>query len=93
MEDVSAFGQTDPSNAIKRAFANKADTIVLVTGKGLELDTGLVQQTMQIRKNNPTKIHTVAVGAVDSPVLKDIAARTGGEYKTVSASMLRTFGE
>ena len=92
MEDVSAFGQTDPSSALKRAIANKADTIVFVTGKGLELDAGLVQQTLQIRKTN-AKIHTVAIGDLESPVLKEIAAKTGGEYKTVSASMLRTFGE
>jgi hypothetical protein len=93
MEDVTAFGQTEPTGALKRAIANKADAIVLVTGKGLELDSGLVQQTLQIRKSGATKIHTVAIGDVESPVLKEIAVKTGGEYKAVSASTLRTFGE
>ena len=93
MEDIAAFGQSEPSNALKRAIANKADVIVLVTGKGLELDSGLVQQTLQIRKSSAAKIHTVAIGDIESTVLKEIAAKTGGEYKTVSASTLRSFGE
>lgn len=93
MEDVIAFGQTDPTNALKRAIANKGDVIVLATAKGLDLDPGLVQQTLQIRKTSTVRIHTIAIGDLDSPVLKDIAAKTGGEYKTVTASTLRTFGE
>ncbi|CAN5557640.1 hypothetical protein BH09PLA1_BH09PLA1_17170 [soil metagenome] len=93
MEDITAFGQSDPANALKRAIANKADTIVLVTGKGLELDPALAQQVMQIRKSSGVKIHTVAIGDSASPVLKDIANRTGAEYKTVSSAMLRIYAE
>jgi hypothetical protein len=93
MEDIAAFGQSDPTSALKRAIANKADVIVLATAKGLDLDPGLVQQSMQIRKNNTTKIHTLGIGDVDSPVLKELASNTGGAYKTISASTLRSFGE
>ncbi|MBC7782280.1 MAG: VWA domain-containing protein [Burkholderiales bacterium] len=93
MEDITAFGQSDPTNALKRAIANKADAIVLVTGKGLELEPALVQQVMQIRRTSNAKIHTVAIGDSASPVLRDIASKTGGEYKTVSASLLRTYAE
>ena len=93
MEDITAFGQSDPNNALKRAVANKADAIVLVTGKGLELEPALVQQVMQTRKSSNVKIHTVAIGDSASPVLREIANKTGGEYKTVSASLLRTYAE
>ena len=78
---------------MKRAIANRADAIVLVTGKGLELEPALVQQMIQIRKTSNVKIHTVAIGDSTSPVLRDIANKTGGEYKTVSASLLRTYAE
>ena len=93
MEDITAFGQSDSSNALKRALANKADEIVLVTGKGLELEPALAQQVSLIRKSNPAKIHTVAVGDATSPVLKEIATKSGGDYRTVSASLLRTYAE
>jgi hypothetical protein len=92
-EDITAFGQGEPTAALRRAFANKASVIILATGKGLELDPGLVQQTLQIRKDSPTRIHTIAIGDVESPVLKEIAAKTGGEYKTITPSTLRAFGE
>lgn len=93
MEDVTAFGQSDPTNALKRAIANNAGEIVLVTGKGLELEPALVQQVMQIRRTSTAKIHTVAIGDSASPVLREIASKTNGEYKTVSASLLRTYAE
>ena len=55
MEDITAFGQSDPTNALKRTIANKADAIVLVTAKGLELEPALVQQALKIRKSSPAR--------------------------------------
>jgi hypothetical protein len=92
-EDVAAFNQSDAVPALTKAVANRAGEIMLATGKGADLESSLVEQVMSIRKNNPVKVHTFALGDAESPVLRDIANRTGGQYKTVPAATLRTFTE
>jgi hypothetical protein len=93
IEDTTAFGQSDFTPAMTKAIANKASVIVLATGKGLDLDSNFVDQVMDIRKGSPVKIHTFALGDAESPMLKELAQRTGGEYKTVSAALLRSYAD
>jgi hypothetical protein len=93
MEDTTAFGQSDVTPAMTKAIANKASVIVLATGKGLDLDSSFVEHVMEIRKNSPAKVHTFALGESESPVLKELAQKTGGEYKTVSAALLRSYAD
>ena len=93
MEETTAFGQSDPTTALTKAIANKANVIVLATAKGLDLEPGFVEQALALRKNSVVKIHTFALGESDSPVLKELAQRTGGEYKTVSPALLRSYAD
>lgn len=93
MEDTTAFGQSDVTSALTKAIANKASVIVLATGKGLELDSSFIDHVMDIRKGSPAKIHTFALGDAESPVLKELAQKTGGEYKTVSPALLRSYAD
>ena len=93
LEDITAFNQSDAVPALQKAVGNRPGAIVLATGKGPELDPVLVEQVTSIRKSHAVKIHTFALGDVESPVLRDIARLSGGEYKTVSAGKLREYAE
>jgi hypothetical protein len=93
MDDITAFGQSDPTTALRKAIANRADLIVLATAKGLELDGAFVENAMSIRGKSTAKIDTIALGDANSSILRDLANRTGGEYRTVSAAKLRSFME
>jgi hypothetical protein len=93
-DEVSAFGQTDVGSAMTKAIASNPAVIVLATGKAWQLDDAFTKQVLDIRKDNPVKIHTFAIGdgGANSP-LRDIANKTGGEFHVVSASDLRAAGQ
>lgn len=93
MEETTAFGQSDAASALNKAFNNKPGVIVLATGKGLDLDSSFVEMVMGLRKSGEVKVHTFALGDAESAPLKEIAQRTGGEYRTLSAGALRQFAE
>lgn len=93
MEETTAFGQSDAASALNKAFNNKPGAIVLATGKGLDLDNSFVEMVMDLRKSGDVKVHTFALGDADSGPLKEIARRTGGEYRTLGAAALRQFAE
>ncbi len=94
MEDVTAFGQSDPIPTLAKAFANHPSVVILVTGKSLELDSTLATHVLELQRVSPaTKIHCIALGTAASSVLKEIATKTGGTYATLSANALRAFAQ
>jgi hypothetical protein len=93
MEETTAFGQSDATPALNKAIANKASVIVLATAKGLDLESDFVAQALAIRKSSSAKIHTFALGDSESPVLRELAQKTGAEYKTVSGALLRSYAD
>jgi hypothetical protein len=93
-EEISAFGQTDVGSALTKAVASKPAVIVLATGKAWQLDESFTKQVLDIRGDNPIKIHTFALGDSGTATpLRDIAAKTGGEYHALTQSDLRTAGQ
>jgi hypothetical protein len=93
LEDTAAFNQSDAVPALTKAMNNRAGEIILATGKGSELEPSLLEQVLALRKGGATKIHTFALGTSDSPVLRQIAQRTGAQYKTVPPDTLREYAE
>jgi hypothetical protein len=94
IEDVYAFGATDAAPALKKAIDQRPDAIVLVTGKGADLDDGFVQMVNDTKKDVQVVIHTVAInGSGQSTALKRIAGGSGGEYRELSEAELSKYGQ
>jgi hypothetical protein len=94
IEDVYAFGATDAAPALKKAVGQRPDAIVLVTGKGSDLDDSFVQMVNDAKKDVPVIIHTVAInGSGQSTALKRVAGGTGGEYRELSEAELSKYGQ
>jgi hypothetical protein len=94
IEDVYAFGATNVEPALKKALDQRPDAIVLVTGKGADLDEAFVQMVNDAKKDIPVIIHTVAInGSGQSTALKRIAGGTGGEYRELSEADLSKYAQ
>lgn len=92
LADVYAHSQSDVASAMKLAVNASPDAIVLATGKGWQLDDAFVNQVMQIRKDKPIKIHTIALGGSETgSALRSIATKTGGECRLVAERDLKRF--
>jgi hypothetical protein len=83
IDNVVAQGETDPSVAIRRAFECKPDLIFLLTDG--EFDRSIITLCKDLNKDRKIPIHTVGfVYQSGEPVLKEIAADSGGRYKFVT---------
>jgi biopolymer transport protein ExbD len=83
IDNVVAQGETDPSEAIRRAFECKPDLIFLLTDG--EFDRSIITLCKDLNKDRKVPIHTVGfLYQSGEPVLKEIAADSGGRYKFVS---------
>jgi len=82
IDSVIAWGGTDPTAAIERAFAVQPDIIYFLTdGEFDRAVVGLVRRLNAGRKVRVNTINFLYDGNAD--VLKQIAAENGGEYKFV----------
>jgi hypothetical protein len=94
LDAVNAHGQSDPTSALKKAFASNPGAIVLATGKGYELDEQFVRSFEQLRGDNRAKVYTFALGSGDpGTALKLVASNTGGEFRAVTTSHLKEYGD
>jgi hypothetical protein len=90
--DVIAAGRASPDGAVSRAAKHKPAAIVLVTGKAFDMEEELVAKVQKAVAGSTTKVHTVALRGDDgNTVLKDIAKKTNGEYRVVTAPELRQY--
>jgi hypothetical protein len=90
--DVIAAGRASADGPVARAAKSKPAAIVLVTGKAFDLEEDLVGKVQQAVAGSTTKVHAVALRSDDgNTVLKDIASKTHGEYRIVTAPELRRY--
>jgi hypothetical protein len=89
---VAPIGQTDPSDALRRAFALKPDVIFLLTDGEFEPKiSGLIDQ---LNAGHKTKVNTFCfIYTSGEALLKQIASRNGGAYKFVDESDLTNLGK
>jgi biopolymer transport protein ExbD len=83
IDAVVAQGETDPSEAIRRAFAVQPDLIYLLTDG--EFDRSIITLCKDFNKDKKVTIHTIGfLYRTGETVLKQIADDGGGNYKFVS---------
>lgn len=87
IDGVIARSETDPSEALARAFAVRPDAIYLLTDG--EFDRAVVGLVRRLRGERQVAVHTIGFlytppGSVAEAILKEIADQNGGEYKFVS---------
>lgn len=89
VDGIIAQGETDPDEAIKRAFAVGAELIYLLTDG--EFDKSVVDTIKTLNKGGKVTIHTIGFIYKDGEkILKDIASQNNGNYKFVSEADLAT---
>ena len=88
-QDVSAGGATKIDEAMAEAVKRKPSTILIITAKG-DLNLGGVAAAVEkARGSTGIKVHAVTVGSADdNAVLKEVAAKSGGKYLSVSEQVL-----
>jgi len=87
IDGIIAQGGTDPSDALRRAFAVRPDVIYLLTDG--EFDRAIVGLVRGLNAGGRVRVHTIGFlytwpGTSAEGVLKQIAAENGGNYKFVS---------
>jgi DNA-directed RNA polymerase subunit RPC12/RpoP len=89
VDGIIAQGETDPDEAIKRAFACGCELIYLLTDG--EFDKSVVDTIKGLNKAGKVTIHTIGFIYKDGEkILKDIASQNNGNYKFVSEADLAT---
>jgi len=87
IDRVIPQGQTDPVEAIKRAFAVGPDLIYLLTDA--EFDRSIVDLTKRLNVGGKVTVHTIGfLYPSGEEVLKQIAEQNNGNYKFVSEADL-----
>jgi hypothetical protein len=87
IDGIIAQGETDPSDALRRAFAVRPEVIYLLTDG--EFDRAIVGLVRGLNAGGRVRVHTIGFlytwpGTSAEGVLKQIAAENGGNYKFVS---------
>jgi hypothetical protein len=87
IDGIIAQGETDPSDALRRAFAVRPEVIYLLTDG--EFDRAVVGLVRGLNAGGRVQVHTIGFlytwpGTSAEGVLKQIAAEHGGNYKFVS---------
>ena len=89
IDSVIAQGETDPSEALKRAFDTKPELVYLLTDG--EFDRAIVDLVKRLNANQQVTVHTIGfLYQVGEQVLKQIADENNGNYKFVSEKDLAT---
>jgi hypothetical protein len=92
IDGIPVRGQTDPSDALKRAFELKPDAIYLLTDG--EFDRQISDLVKRVNAGGKVKVYTIGfLYRIGEEVLKQIAADNGGQYKFVSEKDLSTLSE
>jgi hypothetical protein len=92
IDGVIPQGETDPSEALKRAFEVKPEVIYLLTDG--EFDRAIVGLIGSINKGKDVDVYTIAfLTAMGEEVLKEIAEQNGGKYKYVGEQDLAALVE
>ena len=87
IDGIIAQGETDPSDALRRAFTVRPEVIYLLTDG--EFDRAIVGLVRGLNAGGRVRVHTIGFlytrpGTSAEGVLKQIASENGGNYKFVS---------
>ena len=87
IDGIIAQGETDPSDALRRAFTVRPEVIYLLTDG--EFDRAIVGLVRGLNAGGRVRVHTIGFlytrpGTSAEGVLKQIASANGGNYKFVS---------
>ncbi|HET6442217.1 MAG TPA: VWA domain-containing protein [Phycisphaerae bacterium] len=83
VDGIIAQGETDPSDALRRAFTVRPEVIYLLTDG--EFDRAIVGLVRGLNAGDRVRVHTIGfLYRSGEKVLKQIAAENGGNYKFVS---------
>jgi hypothetical protein len=89
MSNVNPYGATDIASQLTKAAALSPDVIVIVTGKGWELDSTFTAAATQAIGNAKIKIDAISIGSQGSSAgLAALCKSTGGNYRDVSSTDL-----
>jgi hypothetical protein len=92
IDSVVAQGETDPSQALERAFACKPDMIYLLTDG--EFDRQVVDLVGRLNTGRRTTVQTIGfLYRTAEDVLRQIARDTGGSYKFVAEKDLEAIAQ
>jgi hypothetical protein len=87
IDGIVPQGQTDPSDALSRAFALKPDAIFLLTDG--EFDKAIVRSVRELNKEGKVRVYTIGfLYKQGEKTLQAIAADNGGAYRFVAESDL-----
>jgi hypothetical protein len=88
IDTVVAQGETDPSQALQRAFGCKPDFIYLLTDG--EFDRQIVDLVGRLSAGSNTKVNTIGfLSQSGDEVLRQIADKTGGSHKVITEKDLQ----
>jgi hypothetical protein len=91
IDGIVPVGQTDPSEALKMAFAEKPEEIHLLTDG--EFDKKIVPLIDSLNKGKTVKVHTLCfLYSQGEPILQEIALKNNGKYKYISDVDLQGLG-
>ena len=89
IDDIYPAAETDPTDAIRRAFAVGPDVIYLLTDG--EFDRAVVNQVSRANPGGRVSVNTIAfLYRQGEKILKEIAGRNRGNYRFVSEADLAT---
>jgi hypothetical protein len=88
-ENVIGYDNTDLKPTLERAVAVNPDAIVIATAKGLYLEEDTLAVFDAALQGTVVKVYAFSVGETESPVLKQVAEKTGGRYRELSQTQLR----
>lgn len=92
INSIVPVGQTDPSMALRMAFAAKPDVIYLLSDG--EFEKGIVNLIDTLNDSKEVTVHGVCfVYSGGEAILQQIAARNGGKYAYVGEDDLKSFGK
>jgi len=91
LEDVIPYGRSEWDPALKRAIGSKPDAIVLITGKGWDLDEAFAGAFVAGIGSAGAKVYAISLGSASdvSVGLQKLAEQTGGVYHSLSVQALR----
>lgn len=88
LDGVAAYGSTDATPALEKAYAQSPDAVVLATGKGTDLTEDFATGVTTALKGLKVPTYTFSLGEGGSDVLKKVADSTSGQYRQLTPTQL-----
>lgn len=88
-ENVIGYDNTELKPTLERAMTVNPDAIVIATAKGLYLEEDTLVLFDAALQGTLTRVYAFSLGETESPVLKEVAEKTGGRYREISQTQLK----